>query len=63
MIEFIGESRRRTDLVRWNMYTQEPWWDHRADGPGQEYKNRLPLSLTVLMGNPKLEQNPGYSGR
>jgi hypothetical protein len=58
LIEFIGEGRRRTDLVRWNMYTTESWWDHPADNA--DYKNRLPLSRTVLTSNLKLEQNPGY---
>ncbi len=29
MIEFLGESRRRTDLIRWGMYVTENWWDHK----------------------------------
>ncbi|MDR1762726.1 MAG: RagB/SusD family nutrient uptake outer membrane protein [Dysgonamonadaceae bacterium] len=61
LIEFIGEGRRRTDLVRWGMYTTESWWDHPADGPGKEYLNRLPITISMLEANPKLEQNPGYN--
>jgi hypothetical protein len=60
LIEFLGEGRRRTDLVRWNMYTTEPWWDHPADGPGQEFRNRFPIYQTFKAANDKLVQNPGY---
>lgn len=28
MIEFLGEGRRRTDLIRWGAFTSESWWDH-----------------------------------
>jgi hypothetical protein len=61
LIEFIGEGRRRTDLVRWGMYTTESWWDHPSDGTGKEYLNRLPITQGMLEANPKLEQNPGYN--
>ncbi len=27
-IEFLGEGRRRTDLIRWDMFVTEAWWDH-----------------------------------
>jgi hypothetical protein len=61
LIEFIGEGRRRTDLIRWNKFTTEAWWDHAIDGPGKEYLNRFPIPATVLNANSKLEQNPGYN--
>lgn len=60
LIEFLGEGRRRTDLVRWGMYTTEPWWDHPADGPGQEFRNRFPIYEVFMAANSKLVQNPGY---
>jgi hypothetical protein len=60
LIEFLGEGRRRTDLVRWGMFTTEPWWDHPADGPGQEFRNRFPIPDWIISANPKIEQNPGY---
>jgi hypothetical protein len=60
LIEFLGEGRRRTDLVRWGMFTTEPWWDHPADGPGQEYRNRFPIPEWIINANSKIEQNPGY---
>ncbi|MDR1624322.1 MAG: RagB/SusD family nutrient uptake outer membrane protein [Tannerellaceae bacterium] len=61
LIEFLGEGRRRTDLVRWGMYTTEAWWDHPADGPGQEFRNRFPISESAInAGQGKIQQNPGY---
>jgi hypothetical protein len=60
MIEFLGEGRRRTDLVRWNMFTTEAWWDHPADGQGKAHLNRFPIPETAMNANKLLVQNPGY---
>jgi hypothetical protein len=60
MIEFLGEGRRRTDLVRWDKYTTESWWDHPADGASKKHFNRFPLSEQALSSNNLLEQTPGY---
>ncbi|MDR0743310.1 MAG: RagB/SusD family nutrient uptake outer membrane protein [Tannerella sp.] len=60
LIEFIGEGRRRTDLIRWGKYTTEVWWDHPADGAGKEYLNRMPVPAGVINVNSKIKQNPGY---
>lgn len=60
LIEFIGEGRRRTDLVRWGMFTTEAWWDHPADGAGKEYLNRFPIPDDAIGANSLLQQNPGY---
>jgi hypothetical protein len=60
LVEFLGEGRRRTDLVRLGLYTTEPWWDHPADGPGEEFRNRFPIPDYIISANPKIEQNPGY---
>jgi hypothetical protein len=60
MIEFLCEGRRRTDLVRWKMFTTEAWWDHPADGPGKEHLNRFPIPQSAIDANSKLVQNPGY---
>lgn len=58
LIEFLGEGHRRTDLIRWGMWTTEDWWAHSATGD----KNlcRFPIPDKYLAGNPLLEQNPGY---
>lgn len=58
MMEFVGEGRRRTDLVRWDAYVTEDWWDHKATN--NKDLNRFPIHYSVLENNQKLEQNPGY---
>ncbi len=60
MIEFIGEGRLRTDLIRWNKYTTESWWDKPADGPGKAHYNRFPIPIQAMGSNHLIEQNPGY---
>ena len=57
-IEFIGEGRRRTDLIRWNMFVTEDWWDHKASN--SEHLRRFPVPQQAMSGNNALEQNPGY---
>jgi hypothetical protein len=58
MLEFLCEKRRRTDLIRWDMYVHEDWWDHKATH--QEHLNRFPLADQTISSNNLLEQNPGY---
>ena len=58
MIEFIGEGRRRTDLIRLGLYSTEDWWDHTA---AKNVKlERFPLHIDVLSATNSLTQNPGY---
>ena len=61
MIEFIGEGRRRTDLVRWDKYTTESWWDHPADGPSKKHYNRFPIPEQAMNSNNLIVQDEGYS--
>ena len=58
LIEFLGEKRRRTDLIRWGMYVHEDWWDHKASH--NENWNRFPISEAAISSNNLLVQNPGY---
>lgn len=62
MTEFLAEGagRRRTDLVRWNMFVTEDWWDHKASN--NKNLNRYPLPNKAISANNLLKQNPGYSG-
>lgn len=57
-IEFLGEGRRRTDLIRWKAFTTEKWWDHSPSS--SLHLNRFPVPNQAIAGNNKLEQNPGY---
>lgn len=56
--EFIGELRRRTDLIRWNKYCQGTWWDKQPDA--DTHTEIFPLHRNVLGANLNLKQNPGY---
>lgn len=57
-IEFLAEGRRRTDLVRWDAYVTEEWWDHKATN--NRNLNRFPIHYSIIGANNLLEQNPGY---
>lgn len=61
MMEFIGEARRRTDLIRWGAYVTENWWDHQATNDTN--LNRFPIHYSIIGANQLLEQNPGYEGK
>ena len=56
--EFIGELRRRTDLIRWNKFSQGTWWDKKPDA--DTHTELFPLHRNILGSNLKLKQNPGY---
>jgi hypothetical protein len=58
MIEFLGEARRRTDLIRWDAYVTEKWWDHEPSN--NKNWERFPISEKSLASNNLLVQNPGY---
>jgi hypothetical protein len=58
LVEFLGEARRRTDLIRWDAYVTEPWWDHEPSN--DRTKHRFPISANSMASNNLLEQNPGY---
>ena len=51
--EFVAEARRRTDLVRWDAYVTEDWWDHKATN--NKNFNRFPIHYSVLEANQKLK--------
>lgn len=61
MVEFLGEGRRRTDLIRLGLFTTENWWTHKATN--EDYKKRFPIPSIDIQANPLLEQNPGYDGK
>jgi hypothetical protein len=58
LVEFLGEGRRRTDLVRWNKFVTEKWWDHQPSNNAN--LNRFPVPSSAISGNNALLQNPGY---
>jgi len=58
MIEFLGEGRRRTDLIRWDKFVTESWWDHTP--LNDKNKNLFPIPNSGISANNLIEQNPGY---
>ena len=58
MTEFIGEGRRRTDLIRWDVFTTERWWDHQPDG--SDHLKVFPIPTTAISSSNIIKQNPGY---
>jgi starch-binding outer membrane protein, SusD/RagB family len=57
--EFIGEGRRRTDLIRNNVFVEDEWWDKAANSG--DYRKFFPIPLQIINANPLLEKSPGYS--
>lgn len=63
--EFYLEGRRRSDLVRFNMYTTNKYiWDWKGgvmNGTSVDaHFNVYPIPAADLNNNPNLTQNPGY---
>lgn len=56
--EFIGENRRRTDLVRWGVFNTGTWWDKKPDA--DDHTAIFPIGITIMGANPQFVQNPGY---
>lgn len=54
--EFIGEMRRRTDIIRFDRFG-EAWWDKPATDKTKEI---FPLHRSVLATHPEYKQNEGY---
>ncbi len=56
--EFLGENRRRTDLIRWGVFTTGTWWDKKPDA--DKHTEIFPIGRDVMNVNPQFKQNPGY---
>ena len=57
LFELTAEGKRRTDLIRMNLFTQGTWYAKTSNAP---YKVLFPIPQTQLETNPLLKQNPGY---
>ena len=69
--ELLWEAHRRTDLVRFGLFTGGTYlWSWKGEQPvvggspvgkaTDSYRNLYPLPATELIANPNLKQNPGY---
>lgn len=62
--ELYWEATRRTDLIRFNQFTENgiwPWKGNVKEGRTTEsFRNVLPIPAGELLANPNLSQNQGY---
>lgn len=63
--EFYMEGRRRSDLIRFGLFTTSSYlWSFKGgqeNGSGvQSFYSVYPMPANDLAGNPNLSQNPGY---
>lgn len=56
--EFLAERRRRTDLVRWGLFSTASWWEKQPDATNMDV---FPIPYSALNANPLLVQTtPGF---
>ncbi len=63
LLEFAGEGKRRSDLIRHGKFLQQ--WSFsmlngKEDQTGNPHLILFPVAVTTLGANPNLRQNPGY---
>ena len=56
--EFLGEGRRRIDLIRFGKFNTGSWWDKTPDA--DDHTKIFPVPRKSMQTNDKLKQNPGY---
>jgi starch-binding outer membrane protein, SusD/RagB family len=55
--EFNQEARRRTDMIRFGVFTRKSWLSHMPNG---DYRALFPIPKTEMDKNTNLRPNPGY---
>jgi len=55
--EFNQEARRRTDMIRFGVFTRKSWLSHSPNG---DYRTLYPIPRTEIAKNSNLKQNAGY---
>lgn len=55
--EFCQEARRRSDMIRFGVFTKKSWLSHSPNG---DYRTLFPIPRTEIAKNSNLTQNPGY---
>jgi hypothetical protein len=55
--EFNQEARRRSDMIRFGMFTKKSWLSHSPNG---DYRALYPIPKTEIDKNSNLKQNTGY---
>ncbi|HEX5437856.1 MAG TPA: RagB/SusD family nutrient uptake outer membrane protein [Gemmatimonadaceae bacterium] len=55
--EFAVEGHRRTDMIRFGVFTTKTWFNHVPKGP---YHTLFAIPADAIATNSNLKQNPGY---
>ena len=55
--EFAIEAHRRTDLIRFGIFTTKTWFNHKPNGA---FRTIFAIPLNAIQTNSKLKQNTGY---
>ncbi len=55
--EFCQEARRRSDMIRFGVFTKKSWLSHSPNG---DYRALYPIPQSEIAKNSNLTQNPGY---
>jgi hypothetical protein len=62
--ELYWEGHRRTDLIRFNLFSENGVWPHKggvaAGKTTDKFRDLYPIPASEILANPKLQQNPGY---
>jgi hypothetical protein len=61
--EFAVEAQRRTQLIRFGVFTTKSWFNHMADVERLGNADHLllfPIPQGAIDENPNITQNPGY---
>jgi hypothetical protein len=63
--ELLWEAHRRTDLIRYGLFTGGAYvWQWKGGAPAgtatETFRDLYPLPASELVANPNLTQNPGY---
>jgi hypothetical protein len=63
--ELLWEAHRRTDLIRYRLFTGGDYvWQWKGGAPAgtatETFRDLYPLPASELVANPNLTQNPGY---
>ncbi|WP_026754909.1 RagB/SusD family nutrient uptake outer membrane protein [Sediminibacter sp. Hel_I_10] len=62
--ELQWECHRRTDLVRFNLFTENGIWPYKGNVPNgtttASFRDVFPIPTSDISANPNLTQNPGY---
>ena len=55
--EFAIEGHRRSDMIRFGIFTKKTWFNHKPNG---DFRTIFAIPQGAIQTNSKLKQNTGY---